>query len=146
MLDELQVVAGPGANVGVEPCQALVQLGRLEIVGHDQEVDVRVAVGVAPGHRAEEPGTRKVGPPRDPLTQSPDQLASQTRQGQYRPGREVASVQHNHRRSAGDGLAHESGSDELLDDGAPVARGNTGRSSELPPGDRLRSMIGNKIV
>jgi hypothetical protein len=77
------------------------------------------------------------GPHRKPLAQSPDQLASKTRQSQHRPSREVVPVQHDHRRSAGDCLAHKSTLDELLDDGAGVAGSDTSSSSELPPGDRL---------
>ena len=105
--------------------EALVQLGGAKIVGNDQqvdvgvavEVDVEVAVGVAPGRRAEQPGAVALGPCGKPLAQSPDQLASKTGQSQHRPGGEVVPVQHDHRRSAGDRLAHQSSLDEFLDDG-----------------------------
>jgi hypothetical protein len=138
VLDQLQIVARPRTNVGMKLGEALVQIGRSEVIGHDQQVDIGVAVGVPAGHRAEEPGAAQVGPRGQTLSQSPDQLASQTRQSQHRPGGEVTPVERDHRGSTSDGLAHQAGSDEVFDDSTGVAgsdpRGNgerrlvTGRS------------------
>ncbi len=52
---------------------------------HNEHVHVGAAVGVTSGHRSEQPGTKKVGPGRQALAQSPDELASQPSQGQHRP-------------------------------------------------------------
>ncbi len=137
VLDKLQVVASPRVNVGLKARQSLMQVGRLDVVDHYQKVDVRVAVGIAASHGPKEPGTVEVGPRGEPFAQSPDQLASQTGQSEHRPGGEVVPVQHNHRRSAGDRLAHQSSLDEFLDDGAGVAGSNSSSSSEPSPSDRL---------
>gem|GEM_PF-2994792 len=96
MFDKLHVVAGPGANVGLKARQSFMQVGRLEVVDHDQKVDIRVAVGVAASNGPEEPGAVEVGPCGEPFAQSPDQLASQAGQSEHRPCGKVAPVQHNH--------------------------------------------------
>ena len=75
----------------------------------------------------------QVGPRREAIPQPPDQFPSQTRKSDHRSSREVVPVQQDHRRSAGDCLAHESAPDELLDDGAGIAGGDAGSSGELPP-------------
>ena len=72
VLDKLQLVAGPGANVGLKARQSFMQVGRLEVVDHDQTVDVRVAVGVAASDGPEEPGAVEVGPCGQSFAQSPE--------------------------------------------------------------------------
>jgi len=91
VLDELQVVAGPRTNVSLKLRQTVVKVGRLEIFGDDQQVDIRVAAGVAASHGPEEPCTVQVGPRREPLAQPPDQFPSQPRKSEHRPSREVVS-------------------------------------------------------
>jgi len=58
----------------------------LEVVDHDEKVDIGVAVGLAASHGPEEPGTVDIWPRRKPLAQSPNQLASQARESQHRAG------------------------------------------------------------
>jgi hypothetical protein len=46
VLDELQVVTGPTANISLKARQSLIQIGCPEVVDDDQQVDVGLAVGI----------------------------------------------------------------------------------------------------
>ena len=97
MFDKLQLVPCPGADVRVELSEAFVKIAGPEIVGHNQQVNVGVAIGISACDGPKEPCAQHVWPRREPLAQSTDQLATETCEGQDGAGREVVSVQHDHR-------------------------------------------------
>lgn len=114
-----------------------MQIGRVQVVGDDEQIDVGIPAGLAAGHRAEQPGTEDVRPAGKSFAEAANEFAAQTGESDQRAGGEVAPVQRHHRRSPGDELTDETAPDDVLDDRAGVTRRHPGCRRQLSSGDGL---------
>ncbi|MEZ5382236.1 MAG: hypothetical protein R2754_10670 [Microthrixaceae bacterium] len=136
MFNELQLVASPLTDVFVELGQPLVKIDGVEIVGDDQQIDVRRRRGVSSRHGPEDPGTSDVGPLGEALADSINQLAAESCKGHNRSGRQVPSVQLDQRGPSCRGLDHQPGFDQGSQYSAGVGWCDAGQVGDLPSTDR----------